>query len=182
LTCCRPNLLFVSLAVYEGVNFQLSSLHTVTCKNAGMECVSSCKPCGREAKARLAICLHMRPLIRAYTVMSSIWRALDESDSLKSANLDKITVRPVTTARFDRGLFTSVLLHGVKQDGLRSRSNGLKVSSARLTVTILRLSGKHQQSPLGCGVGVADQVSSAGAIERDGLASDGIRAAQSTKR
>jgi hypothetical protein len=61
----------------------------------------------------------------------------------KSADLDKITVRPVTTWKLYRGLLISVLLHGVNQDGLRSRSNGWKVSSARLTVTILRLSGKH---------------------------------------
>jgi hypothetical protein len=39
LTDCRPNVLFVSLAVYGGVNFQQSSLHTMTCQDAGMECV-----------------------------------------------------------------------------------------------------------------------------------------------
>jgi hypothetical protein len=43
LTCCRPNFLLVSLAVYGGVSFQQSSLHMVTCQDAGMECVSSCK-------------------------------------------------------------------------------------------------------------------------------------------
>jgi hypothetical protein len=36
------------------------------------------------------------------------------------------------------------ILHSVKiRSGIRSRSNGWKVSSARLTVLVLRLSGKH---------------------------------------
>jgi hypothetical protein len=93
----------------------------------------------------------------------------------------KDTVRPVTTWQLDRGLLTSVLLHGEHKTNSDLDPNGRKVSSARLTIIVLRLSGKHQQSPLGCGVGVADQVSSAGATERDGLASDGIGVAHGRK-
>lgn len=51
---------------------------------------------------------------------------------------------------------------------------GFACAADRISFDSLRLSGKHQQSPLGCGVGVADQMSLTGTIQRGILTWHGI--------
>jgi hypothetical protein len=58
-----------------------------TCQGAGMECVSSRESVRSESRGRASDLACMRPLIRAYIVMSSILRALFENNCISMSNL-----------------------------------------------------------------------------------------------